>query len=68
MQREEVQLDQTLRDILVCPRCKGPLMDVERGLLCVQDHLVFPIQDGVPFMLDALAKKAQPERYLDEKV
>ena len=52
-------LDQRLRDILVCPRCKGPLDDVERGLLCKQCALVFLVIDDVPMMLESLAKRAE---------
>jgi uncharacterized protein YbaR (Trm112 family) len=32
-------------------------VDVPRGLLCPADHLVYPVEDGVPLMV---AEHAQP--------
>jgi len=55
------QLDPKLRGILVCPECRGELRDVPRGLLCLQDSLVFLVIDGVPMMLRELAKPATVE-------
>lgn len=55
-----MSLDPALRAMLVCPRCRGDLVEVERGLLCPADALVFPVVEGVPWMVEALAKKALP--------
>ena len=54
-------IDETLRAILVCPICKGPLTDVERGLLCPHDKRVFLVVENVPMMLEELSKAATPE-------
>jgi uncharacterized protein YbaR (Trm112 family) len=46
-------LPSQLLDILVCPKCKGPLeyRADESVLVCHQDKLKFPIRDGIPIML-----------------
>ncbi|MBN2801342.1 MAG: Trm112 family protein [Deltaproteobacteria bacterium] len=55
-----MSLDPELRDLLVCPRCRGELREVERGLLCAECALTYPIVDGVPWMVEELARKALP--------
>jgi uncharacterized protein YbaR (Trm112 family) len=54
-------VDPKLREILVCPQCRSELLDVDRGLLCVRDALVYLVVENVPMMLVELAKKATPE-------
>jgi uncharacterized protein YbaR (Trm112 family) len=51
-------MDHKLLDILVCPICKGRLHfnDDKTGLICRADKLVYPIEDGIPIMLEAQAK------------
>jgi len=51
-------MDHKLLDILVCPICKGRLqMNADKsGLVCRADKLVFPIEDGIPVMLESEAK------------
>jgi uncharacterized protein YbaR (Trm112 family) len=46
-------LPQPLLDILVCPKCKGPLeyRKEEDQLICHADRLRFPIRDDIPIML-----------------
>ena len=46
-------LPQTLLDILVCPKCKGPLeyRPSESQLICHTDRLRYPIRDEIPVML-----------------
>jgi uncharacterized protein len=46
-------LPQPLLDILVCPKCKGPLeyRETESQLICHTDRLRFPIRDEIPIML-----------------
>jgi uncharacterized protein len=46
-------LPQALLDILVCPKCKGPLeYRPEAGeLICHSDRLRYPIRDDIPIML-----------------
>ncbi|MEN8212791.1 MAG: Trm112 family protein [Pseudomonadota bacterium] len=42
-----------LREILVCPACKGRLIGDSRAseLICPVDRLAFPIEDGIPRMI-----------------
>jgi uncharacterized protein YbaR (Trm112 family) len=51
-------LDNKLLDILACPLCKSRLQyhrDAE-VLVCRADRLAFPIQDGIPVMLEEEAR------------
>ena len=54
-------LDPELRGHLHCPLTRGPLLDVPRGLYSPQADLVFPVVDGVPYLVRECALKAQPE-------
>ncbi len=56
-------MDKKLLDILACPLCKGPLKyDKARSeLLCVVDHLAYPIRDGIPVMLEDEARQLTEE-------
>ncbi len=51
-------MDHKLLDILVCPICKGRLQinHEHTGLICRADKLIFPIEDGIPVMLESQAK------------
>lgn len=51
-------LDKKLRNILVCPVCKGALEYHRKTqeLLCNNDRLAYPIQDGIPVMLTEEAR------------
>ena len=51
-------MDTRLLDILACPLCKGPLVyhKDEAVLVCRADRLAFPIQDGIPVMLEEEAQ------------
>lgn len=51
-------LDQRLLDILVCPKCKGPLeYRAEQGeLVCGTCRLRYEVRDGIPIMLIDEAK------------
>lgn len=51
-------MDHHLLDILVCPICKGRLqLNTERdALICRADKLAFPIEDGIPVMLESRAR------------
>ena len=51
----EWELDEDLRALLVCPLCRGELVDHPRGLACPKDALVFPVEDGIPVMVRELA-------------
>ncbi len=47
-----------LLDILVCPKCKGPiyLNEAEDGLICNKCKLIYEIKDDIPIMLIDEAK------------
>ena len=51
-------MDTRLLEILVCPLCKSSLRhDRQRAeLICTADRLAFPIQDGIPVMLESAAR------------
>ncbi len=46
-------LDQQLLDILVCPKCKGPVTPRtdETALECAACKLAYPVRDDIPVML-----------------
>lgn len=46
-------MDEKYLDILVCPKCKAPLvLDREKQeLQCKESKLAYPIRDGIPIML-----------------
>jgi uncharacterized protein YbaR (Trm112 family) len=56
-------MDPKLLDILVCPLCKGPLLDrkAEKELICKACRLAYPIRDDIPVMLEDEARKIPPE-------
>lgn len=61
-------MDKQLLAMLVCPSCQGKLkLDNDaQELLCTFDGLAFPIQDGVPVMLDTEARKMSEEEKLEK--
>ncbi len=52
-------MDAKLLEILVCPLCKGPLVfdKTRQELICKADRLAYPIQDGIPVMLEGEARE-----------
>ncbi len=52
-------MDKKLLDILACPICKSPLVYLKDSeeLACKADHLAFPVQDGIPVMLEDEARE-----------
>ena len=52
-------MDKKLLEILVCPLCKGKLVYVKSAqeLICKADRLAFPINDGIPVMLEDEARQ-----------
>jgi uncharacterized protein len=51
-------IDKKLLDILACPLCKSRLIynKANQELICRADRLAFPIQDGIPVMLEDEAR------------
>ncbi len=56
-------MDKKLLDILVCPVCKGKLVykKEQKELICKADRLAFPIEDGIPVMLEDEARKLEAD-------
>ncbi|HHZ83185.1 MAG TPA: Trm112 family protein [Nitrospirales bacterium] len=46
-------VDQSLLEILACPKCKGEVALTQKkdGLVCNACRLIYPITDGIPVML-----------------
>ena len=49
-------MDKKLLEILVCPLCKGHLIDKKDEVICRFDRLAYPIRDGIPVMLEHEAR------------
>jgi uncharacterized protein YbaR (Trm112 family) len=56
-------MDNQLLEILACPICNSTLVHdkAAQELLCKVDRLAFPIQDGIPVMLEVDARKLSTE-------
>ncbi|MDJ0624114.1 MAG: Trm112 family protein [Desulfocapsaceae bacterium] len=54
-------INKDLLDILVCPKCKGPvtLTESQKGLVCDECKLEYEIRDDIPIMLIEEAKKLE---------
>lgn len=48
-----MSLSPQLLEILVCPKCKGPLeyREKEQELVCHACGLGYPVREGIPIML-----------------
>lgn len=56
-------LDSNLLEIVACPICKGKLVyDKEREeLICKADRLAYPIDQGIPVLLEDKARELTSE-------
>lgn len=56
-------MDKILLEILACPVCKGELVHDANNqeLLCRFDRMAFPIQDDIPVMIEARARRMSLE-------
>lgn len=50
------RLDPELRSLLVCPACRGPLLDRREGLACRDCALLYPVEDDVPCLIPEEAR------------
>jgi uncharacterized protein YbaR (Trm112 family) len=59
-------LDPLLKEILVCPNCRGELdeLEAESKLRCQSCGLVYAVNDGIPVMLIDEAEK--PEGFVPQ--
>lgn len=57
--------DKKLLDIMACPICQSTLRydKAKQELICKADRLAFPIQDGIPVMLEDEARRISLEEY-----
>jgi hypothetical protein len=59
-----MNLTPQLLDIIVCPKCKGPLLltAASDALLCHQCALSYPVRDEIPVLLidEATPLSSQP--------
>lgn len=55
-------ISKDLLEILVCPKCKGPLRmtKTQDGLVCDTCLLLYEIKDDIPIMLVEEAKPVTP--------
>ncbi|WZH53184.1 MAG: Trm112 family protein [Nocardioides alkalitolerans] len=53
-------IDPTLRRIIVCPNCRGELVDGAEGaeLVCTDCGYGYPVRDGIPVLLVDEARRA----------
>ncbi len=49
-----------VRGLLVCPRCRGELVDAPGSLVCERCNVRWPVEDGVPFLVDECARPVEP--------
>ena len=61
-------MDSKLLEILVCPVCKGPLVYKKplQELICRPCRLAYPVQDGIPVMLEDEARGLAAEEEVRE--
>ncbi|WP_428087670.1 Trm112 family protein [Candidatus Thioglobus sp.] len=50
-------IDEALLKLLVCPKSKAALKQVGDELICELSGLAYPIQDGIPVLLEEEARK-----------
>ena len=50
-------IDKALLKLLVCPKSKAPLKQVGDELICEVIGLAYPIEDGIPVLLEEEARK-----------
>ncbi len=62
---ENVLMDKYLLSILVCPLCKASLVydKPRQELVCRFDRLAYPIEEGIPVMLEQRARTISLEEY-----
>lgn len=59
-------LDPELLALLCCPAeqegkaCHGELEECPEGLLCLKCGLLYPVQDGIPVLLQSEARRRTP--------
>lgn len=57
-------MDNRLLEIVACPICNGKLEYQQQALICRVDALAFPIQDGIPVLLENEARSLDADELL----
>ncbi len=55
-------IEQRVRSLLVCPSCRGELVDVPGSSVCVSERRAYPVQDRVPFLVVECSTKASAKQ------
>ena len=57
-------LSPELKEVLVCPKCKGNLdfREAQNEIHCTRCALIYPIEDGIPVMLVDAARPLGEKR------
>lgn len=55
-------IDEELKKILACPKCKGDLLFEEEKIICSACKKYYPIREGIPVMLISEAVDWNPEK------
>lgn len=50
-------IPQRVRELVVCPSCRGELRDEPGALICDAEQLKYAVEDGVPHLVKELAKR-----------
>lgn len=48
-----------VRAMLVCPRCRGELVDRPSALRCLACALDYPVEEGVPYLVPECARPSE---------
>lgn len=58
-------IDSSLRQLLACPVTKAPVHyhEATDELICLASRLAYPIQDGIPVMLEESARVLGQDEY-----
>ncbi|OGT15004.1 MAG: tetraacyldisaccharide 4'-kinase [Gammaproteobacteria bacterium RIFCSPLOWO2_02_FULL_38_11] len=56
-------MNKKLLEILVCPICKGKLIykEGQQELICKFDSIIYPIENGIPVMLEEAGRRLSLE-------
>jgi uncharacterized protein YbaR (Trm112 family) len=49
-----------VRAVVVCPACRSDLIDAPEGLACEACALLYPVVDGVPWLIAERARRWRP--------
>ena len=62
-------MNKKLRQLLVCPVCKGELEYIKKDneMLCQKDGLAYPIRSGIPVLLEVDARKTQSSNDIENQ-